>query len=332
MGLMLTPGGRAFDTRTGRFLSRDPVGDPGHRSYAGLSNNPVGVVDPSGMTNVLAVGHQKFWQRWSQQQRKRWFDSFKSDYGARIRAAGLKHCVPAELLAAVIANEQIDYSLGEKLLEKYIYTEREARHEGRALSVGVAQIRVSVAEEHGAIDKALFKKLTGYDYPPTLEQYWDRYGYGPNPDLKQIVREYLSSVPGSIDTTGALLAAFMRDLCEKVRASSRPARGGRIHRVVDHTKGLSRSFMAEVYGAQMFLASEFAEICCNTGTNPDCQRVARMDVSANLISAMSAYWNGNPAISSNPDLKKRAWPAYIMSHYAKALDNVFRGLWPRVKQ
>lgn len=49
MSLMLTPGGRAYDTRTGRFLSRDPILTPGESPYPALRNNPLGNVDPWGL-------------------------------------------------------------------------------------------------------------------------------------------------------------------------------------------------------------------------------------------------------------------------------------------
>ena len=48
MDLMLTPGGRVFDTRTGRFLSRDPSVAGGMNRYAGLRDNPPKYVDPEG--------------------------------------------------------------------------------------------------------------------------------------------------------------------------------------------------------------------------------------------------------------------------------------------
>jgi len=49
MGLMLTPSGRVFDTRTGRFLSRDPIRLPGQNPYIALRNNPQNFVDPWGL-------------------------------------------------------------------------------------------------------------------------------------------------------------------------------------------------------------------------------------------------------------------------------------------
>jgi len=56
MGLMLTPGGRVFDTRTGRFLSRDPSAPPGGNVYAGLGTNPLNLVDPKGAQAQSATG------------------------------------------------------------------------------------------------------------------------------------------------------------------------------------------------------------------------------------------------------------------------------------
>lgn len=55
MGLMLTPGGRVFDTRTGRFLSRDPIRVHGENPYAALTCNPLNVVDPDGLLRMSAA-------------------------------------------------------------------------------------------------------------------------------------------------------------------------------------------------------------------------------------------------------------------------------------
>ena len=56
MGLMLTPGGRMFDTRTGRFLSRDQSAPAGADLYAGLESNPVNLLDPRGAEARSATG------------------------------------------------------------------------------------------------------------------------------------------------------------------------------------------------------------------------------------------------------------------------------------
>jgi len=55
MGLMMTPGGRLFDTSTARFLSRDPVRAPGQNPYLALNNNPINMVDPRGAAPVPAT-------------------------------------------------------------------------------------------------------------------------------------------------------------------------------------------------------------------------------------------------------------------------------------
>ncbi len=44
----ITPGGRIYDTETGRFLQRDPKAKPGADRYVAFRNNPVRYVDPDG--------------------------------------------------------------------------------------------------------------------------------------------------------------------------------------------------------------------------------------------------------------------------------------------
>jgi RHS repeat-associated protein len=53
-GLMLL-GHRYYDSSTGRFLSRDPIGD-GSNWYSYCRNNPVALSDPAGTVPVFALG------------------------------------------------------------------------------------------------------------------------------------------------------------------------------------------------------------------------------------------------------------------------------------
>lgn len=48
MTLCITPNGRLYHPGIGRFMSRDPQPTPGGNGFAGLLNNPLRVVDPSG--------------------------------------------------------------------------------------------------------------------------------------------------------------------------------------------------------------------------------------------------------------------------------------------
>ena len=48
----LTPGGRIYDTKDGRFLQRDPKARPGENPYVAFLNNPMRFVDPTGAAEV----------------------------------------------------------------------------------------------------------------------------------------------------------------------------------------------------------------------------------------------------------------------------------------
>jgi len=57
------PGHRYYDASTGRFLTRDPIGD-GSNWYAYCENDPLALADPSGLAGVLIDGDSDFFAGW----------------------------------------------------------------------------------------------------------------------------------------------------------------------------------------------------------------------------------------------------------------------------
>jgi len=328
---------RFCDTSTGRFNQRDPARSDMNGYLAPFAP---GLVDPTGLNgigyvppivdpteparkmaaisramdewcdfNVRIPGqHHEFWHEWPPEKRERWFERFRRRYGDLILSAARRHCVPAGLLAAVIANEQIDYSLGEQLIENTMATEDWARRRGLALSVGVAQIRVERALEYGAIDPTVFRQVTGKRYDPQTKQVPRYRPTTFHVSTEEQLRAYLSDPRGSIDAAARLLKAFMEDLCQKI-LERRP---------------FSASFMQEIYGRDFFLESEVREVCCK---RLSCEEIVLMRVSGELIAAMSLYWNANPDIIKEPDLGGKAhWQALRMGQYGYNLRGVFDDL------
>jgi RHS repeat-associated protein len=52
---------RYYDPSVGRFLSEDPLPDPGFSLYAYVHNNPVGSIDPSGEEEICVHASSVFW-------------------------------------------------------------------------------------------------------------------------------------------------------------------------------------------------------------------------------------------------------------------------------
>ena len=135
------------------------------------------------------------------------------------------------------------------------------------------------------------------------------------PNVREYVRKYLKTDRGSVDTAAKLLSKFLRDLCAKLRAHAVPVRGARSYRFRKYSGALSQDFVGRVLRFERGIpTAAIHEICCNYGEDPDCQQVARTNVSAPLIAAMAAYWQGTPRSAggrtSRPDTgSPSSWPA-----------------------
>ncbi|MCP4403322.1 MAG: hypothetical protein GY801_39190, partial [bacterium] len=130
---------RYYDPVTGRYVSVDPIGFDGGdvNFYRYGRSKPIDASDPNGLSvkrfikksmiwignlspesyNDWIVNHtpgaltqRKFWYHWTPDQQQDWLEDFREEYGYDIEMAARQNCIPRELLAVLIANEQLDYS------------------------------------------------------------------------------------------------------------------------------------------------------------------------------------------------------------------------------
>jgi RHS repeat-associated protein len=183
-------GYRYHNPSYGRWLTRDPVEESGGANlYALLANDSISRSDYLGLLDPL-----EFWRNWSASQRKKWFDDFRNSYNAPINDAANKHCVPKRLLAAIIANEMIDYSSSEGAGE----------WAGFGRSLGPAQITINTAIRYGLTD--LDRSQFGPSWIPWRSA---------EKNYKSAVRKYLQDPAKNIDAAARLMAKYLDELCNK---------------------------------------------------------------------------------------------------------------------
>ena len=176
---------RDLVVRLGRYAQGDPLGYPDGMNrfayYAGMH----GEVDPSGLLNP-----DKFWNQWTPKQRQEWFDDFNTDYGNSISRSARKNCVPEELLWALVANEQIDYSGAEAFGEGL----------GLGSSVGPAQMTVETTDR---------EDLWGTETNIEIIEHAIQKGTS----VEAIKRSLLNQPDFNIDMAGRLLSRYLDSIC-----------------------------------------------------------------------------------------------------------------------
>jgi RHS repeat-associated protein len=316
--LYLTPT-RVYDPQTGRFLQQDPIGfaDSPNLYFTNLAPKRT---DPSGLKDGTVFRRQpKFWNEWTEEERKKWFEKFKHQYARPIVRAAKKHCVPAELLAKVIANEQLDYSNAEATVEIWRSTKYDQ-------SVGVAQLRVDTIHKQKWYDEKTFRT-----YYRKLVDNWHFAGKNWTADEKEryAMAKYLQTTEGSIDSAALQLRDYMKHFCQAVLSGTRSTgdkRGTR--KWADDNKHVSREFMSKVY--MLMTRDDIKQICCNmrdTYTRSDCERIAKTSINMNLASTMSGYWNAGtsfPTVLDYSEPTNRGPKA--MSYWARRLKDAESGL------
>ena len=139
---------RYYDPEIGRYISTDPIGFGSDETnlYQHVTNNPLSNIDPYGLKNKnwkkstlkvlnkllpsnllqalvemnpLVWNQEEFWFSYSEYMRYQWFMGFREKYGDFIDQAAKDACIPRELLAAIAANEMLDYSFAEGLAENW---------------------------------------------------------------------------------------------------------------------------------------------------------------------------------------------------------------------
>jgi hypothetical protein len=179
-----------------KWLSRDPIEEKGGLNlYGFVQNHPMNRVDPRGLDGFPKMTHKTFYDSSYDTQRPNWFKHFRKDVGGLIKDSAWRYCVPKRLLAAVVANEMIDWdSLDGTILDG-----------AKGGGIGFAQISVSTSIKEG---------LMGYEGRYNLE----------NPNhLEALVNQEMRDLrdPGkNIDAAARLMKKYLRELCSRARNNS----------------------------------------------------------------------------------------------------------------
>ncbi|MEI6807911.1 MAG: RHS repeat-associated core domain-containing protein [bacterium] len=304
---------RDYDVATGRWKSRDPIGERGGLGlYGFVGNEAVGRADILGLQSGMYYGYDFIsgtmyrsepepWTptvaagmlvgpdegqqaaffgdkraggtAWDASQREKWFAEFKHRYKTLIDAAAEKHCVPKSLLAAVIANERIDHTGLEARGEKLLVWLGLTQRIAR--SVGVAQVWISTAVEN---------ESTGRN----LAQYKDSALYMDNGGMAAAsAREQLRYNVGrdllddaiNIDAAAQILRTYMTDTCKAAKDGT-----------------YSKGFENEVARFGPAHAG-YKELCCPAS----CKDVVAWKPgnargAANSMIVIDAVWNSQPGV------------------------------------
>ena len=269
-----------------------------------------------------AQAAKEFWEKWSDEKREKWFKAFEKTYKSYILNSAKRHGVPVWLLAALIANEMIDYPWNRQFYDRI----------GLGGSVGPAQIRVStVKRDLGQIslDREIFERVVMHiqsreslkhikarHYREKLfkgscrNKGWDEgwpEGWPRNVDSDDpsdtAFRMYLSSCEGGIDIAGHLLRKYLDDIRAKYEENR-----------------LSPSFVSLVIGGNLGFLGEALD-AVDKGVLPNLQQQIV------LLRAMAIYWNNGPRITDEntvKNIKKEAEEGLIHADNAGELEGRFR--------
>jgi RHS repeat-associated protein len=138
-------GYRFYSADLGRWLNRDPIGESGGLNLYGFVGNRV-------INNIDSVGLDgkayRFWGL-SDKQINAWFEMFKEIYWEYIEKSSRSHTIPRELLAAMVANELIDYDIKDVAADVTGL---------KGASYGPSQIKVKTVKEEGLTVSTLSDK------------------------------------------------------------------------------------------------------------------------------------------------------------------------------
>jgi len=274
-------GYRYYNPGLGRWVSRDPIGENGglHR-YHFVAHSPTQAIDPHGLLGLLpswwpnvpnmiwGPNSGTFWKANDAEAaaaRDTYFKEFSTKYCGRIRAAAKKYCIPAALLATIIAAEDIDRKSGEAFLEGL----------GFGDTVGIAQI----GEEHfeRAIDPVAYREwVEGLPSHPIYIP-----GGGPPAGTQKPPsswRDCAITDSGSIDMAANLMRQRLDQLCRDSRATPMV---------------LSKAFLNLAnMPYQTHTGFDLSAFCCRSGK---CDEIRKLRVPSYLVRAMAAIWDGGYA-------------------------------------
>ncbi|MBX3406396.1 MAG: RHS repeat-associated core domain-containing protein [Phycisphaeraceae bacterium] len=279
---------RHYDPEIGRWLQRDPAKYiDGMNLGQYVRGRAPNAVDPSGLMTPEEFA------RMTAAQQKGWIRRQDAKFLQFIERSAARHCIPRDLLRAMILNEMMDYSVWEALGESL----------GRGSSVGPAQITVQTALDEEVLDDEQVREL----YIRMYLQPWGRsHELGPDVPLWEYhYRQYLSSREGGIEAAAALVAKYLADLCSKLTEGT-----------------VSASFSALATGTSS------KEVCCMASGSPDSARCATIYDSApstGLLRAMAAMWNNGRRITAVESIPTKSPNAFRHAQNAAALANYNEG-------
>lgn len=243
---------RWYSPSTGRWFSRDPIGERGGLNlYRFADNNPVCSVDRLGRDVFTFLPKDDpviSWNTQSDEEKRNWFKKFENRYGSSINNHAKKYCVPRRLLVAVIAAEMVDYSGWERLRETLF---------GIGETLGPAQLHTHTAFKENLLPEVKAEYFSGIDGPGgavTTEQSY----YLP-------IRSSLNDNDQNIEAAARLMNKYLRGMCQASQSGS----------------------MSASFNNRIATGCKIPDFCCQT----DCKRAVEMKVPKCLVAAMAAQWD-----------------------------------------
>ena len=269
---------RYYSCEWGRWLRRDFIKTNRNiNEYIFINNDGVNSID------ILGLMRPSDFYGYSDQKKKKWIDNFWKNFGLYILQSATKNCVPYRLLAGVVANEQLDYSWVENILE----------HFGMGNSLGPAQISVPTAISEGMIDL-------------TPDAFQDLWSIGINGEViftskyemfNLYVRAKLLSIESNIDIAARLLRKNLNFLCDNFASGN-----------------ISQSFFNDIMRGNPGAYYSLKKFCCQYKKG-ECNP----KIIGTLPNAMAAMWNNGKNIIFVDDILHKSPNAYNHSRHAEEI-------------
>ncbi len=290
---------RTYDPETGRFLQTDPIGYADSMNlYEYVMSNPTNWVDPWGLLkHGFLQNPEDFWKDADKPKKAtkivNWFKDFKQELGPVIEEKARKYCIPKELLAGVIAVEQIDYSGLEKAYEYLMANDKS--------SYGPAQITPETAQRYKLLGES-FRYLEVREYTSNSSPYW----YAPVQESTRRFETYkptieqLRDVETNIDAAAKLMKTYLDALCKR-----------------GQTNAFSRSFLEDIASD-----CKIADYCCMN--KKECDVIVDSKVPSCLLRAMVFVWNNGIEDTATDDIPSKRPRGYRHSQNANPVHMVMR--------
>ena len=252
---------RYISNEFGRWIHRDLMDSGRDRNeYVYIGNNSCNSFD------MLGLMRPSDFYYFSEKKKRRWVEDFWREFGLHILQSARRHCVPYRLLAGVIANEQLDYSWIENVLE----------HLGFGKSLGPAQITISTAVMEGLIEVTpdSFNDAVVFGFAGEMA-YISKYDY-----YYSFVRAQLLSAENNIDIAARLLKKYLTSLCR-----------------ANDNGSISASFLRDILGGERLSSHSLNNFCCQYkkgNCNPQ--------IDGTLSNATAAIWNNSRGIIYSNDI------------------------------